>query len=83
MPNLYKKKFVLILQLHYAPLVSQKHQKILLSDPRWRTWLLSHAHFYRGKIDEFRLKRLSVVNSKLRRFRIVQLVWIESAEDFN
>ena len=32
-----KKKFVLILQSHYAPLVPKKHQNILLSDPRWRT----------------------------------------------
>ena len=43
---------------------------------------LSHAHFYRGKIDEFCLKRFYTVNSKLERFRMVQLVWVESAEDF-
>ena len=75
--------FTLTLQVHCAPLVPQICQKYLLGNPRWRAWFLSHAHFYRGKIDEFHLKRFSVVNSKLGRFRIVQLVWVELAEDFN
>ena len=42
---IYKKKFVLILQLHYAPLVPQIYQKILLSDPRWRTWFFEPRPF--------------------------------------
>ena len=53
---LTSKKFPLILQLHCVPLVPQIYQKILLSDLRWRTCFLSHAHFYRVKIDRFCLK---------------------------
>ena len=30
--------------------------KILLGDPGWRTWLFSHTHLYRGKIDRFCLR---------------------------
>ena len=40
-----KKKFLLILQLHCVPLVPQIYQKILLSDPRWRTWFFEPRPF--------------------------------------
>ena len=40
-----KKKFPLILQLHCVPLVPQIYQKILLGDPRWRTWFFEPRPF--------------------------------------
>ena len=43
--HFYKKNFLLILQLHCAPLVPQIYQKILLSDPKWRTWFFEPRPF--------------------------------------
>ena len=40
-----KKEFPLILQLHCVPLVPQIYQKILLSDPRWRSWFFEPRPF--------------------------------------
>ena len=78
-----KKNFALILQLCCAPLVLQIYQKILLSDPRWRTWFLGRAHFYRGKIDRFCLKWCQKINTHLGGFKMVQLVRIKSAKNFD
>ena len=44
---------------------------------------LSHAHFYHVKIDKFCLKWCKKTNMHLGGFRMVQLVRVESAEDFN
>ena len=73
----------MILQLHCAPLVPQIAKSVCSVIRDGEQGFLCHTHFYCGKIDESRLKRFLIVNSNFGRFRMVQLVWVESAEDFN
>ena len=52
----HQKKLPLILQLHCVPLMPQIYQKFFSAIRDGEHGFLSHAHFYRGKIDRFCIK---------------------------
>ena len=66
--------------LHWCPRYAKNAYSVIQDGEHG---FLCHAHFNRVKINESRLERFSIVNSNFGRFRMVQLAWVESAEDFN